>query len=178
MKVSVADLPGLIEEAHLNKGMGHRFLRHIERTQLIFMVIDINGFQLKSTHPYRSPLETVILLLQELLLYQDVLLDRPIYLVINKMDTIDAEAKKNHFMNKLEMLSRDHTLLAGRIFADEILGVVRKLTNDSSQNIFPVSALTGAGLETLKECLYHSVPLMTEIDASIKDDDPSDENLD
>lgn len=58
----MADLPGLIEGASQNVGLGHRFLRHVERTRLLLFVIDIRGFQLDPQSHYRNAFETLVLL--------------------------------------------------------------------------------------------------------------------
>lgn len=60
--ISMADLPGLIEGAWNNCGMGHQFLRHVERTKLLLYVVDIQGFRLSAMHPYRTAIETILLL--------------------------------------------------------------------------------------------------------------------
>ncbi|XP_003376508.1 Spo0B-associated GTP-binding protein [Trichinella spiralis] len=55
-------LPGLIEGSYMNVGMGHKFLKHVERTYLLLFVIDIRGFQLNAASPFRSALENYLLL--------------------------------------------------------------------------------------------------------------------
>lgn len=85
-QISVADLPGLIEGAHVNIGLGHKFLKHIERTKLLLMVVDLLGFRLSVLHDFRTCIENIYALNKELELYNKELLERPCILVLNKID--------------------------------------------------------------------------------------------
>jgi len=78
----VADLPGLIEGAHAGHGLGHRFLRHIERTKVLVYVIDV------SESSGRSPDEDYDTLRRELRLFEPSLLTRPQLVVANKIDVL------------------------------------------------------------------------------------------
>lgn len=90
-QISIADLPGLIEGAHINVGLGHSFLKHVERTKLLLFIADVQGFQLSPKFPMRSCLETILLLNKELELYNEDLLQKPVILAVNKMDLPGAE---------------------------------------------------------------------------------------
>lgn len=85
-QITIADLPGLIEGAHKNIGMGRQFLRHVERTKLLLLIIDIFGFQLSQNHLRRNCLENIYALNKELELYDPTLLKKPAILLVNKMD--------------------------------------------------------------------------------------------
>ncbi|ALC40276.1 CG10628 [Drosophila busckii] len=89
--ITVADLPGLIEGAHANFGMGHKFLKHIERTRLLLFMVDIFGFQLSPQHPHRDCLANIYALNKELELYDPTLLEKPCVLLLNKMDKEGAQ---------------------------------------------------------------------------------------
>lgn len=104
-EISMADLPGLIEGAHYNIGMGHKFLKHVERTNMLLFIVDIQGFQLDPQYPHRSAFETIALLNRELELYKDDLLDKPAICLINKMDTEGAKEKLNIVEKALESYS-------------------------------------------------------------------------
>lgn len=103
-KLTIADLPGLIEGAWANVGMGHRFLRHVERTRFLLFVVDINGFQLSPKHPHRSATENVLLLNRELELYSSDLLSKPALLMVNKMDCPNAELNLETLLQNLKRM--------------------------------------------------------------------------
>ena len=84
----MADLPGLIEGAHVNIGLGHKFLKHVERTLCNVFVIDIEGFQLNPSSAHRSALETLILLNKELEMYNPDLVTKPSLCLVNKVLTL------------------------------------------------------------------------------------------
>lgn len=84
-RISMADIPGLIEGAHQNIGLGHSFLRHIERTKVLVYVLDMSGFE------GRPPLDDFKSLQNELELYMEGLSRRRAVIVANKMDVPESE---------------------------------------------------------------------------------------
>jgi GTPase len=83
----VADIPGLVEGAHRGIGLGHDFLRHIERTRLLIHVVDAAGVD------GRDPLEDFHKINEELRLYRPELAARPQIVALNKIDLPDAQAR-------------------------------------------------------------------------------------
>ncbi|XP_052435412.1 GTP-binding protein 10 [Carassius gibelio] len=147
-QVSVADLPGLIEGAHENKGMGHRFLKHVERTKQLMFVVDVCGFQLASNTPFRSAFETVLLLTKELELYKEELLGKPAILVINKMDLPEAQGHLRELEAHLENQEESSHLFSEDVIPKSLMRFT---------HIIPVSATTGLGLPLLKSLIRQSL---------------------
>ena len=81
----MADIPGIIEKAHEGKGLGHRFLRHIERNAVLLFVIPCDTDSIQKEYE---------ILLNELRMYNEELLDKPRALAISKSDLIDEELKE------------------------------------------------------------------------------------
>ncbi len=82
-RLTVADIPGIIEDAHLGKGLGLDFLRHVSRTRLLAFVLDAS----------QRPEAALRALRRELEEYDPTLLERPALLVANKVDLIDEEER-------------------------------------------------------------------------------------
>ncbi|TFD92404.1 GTPase ObgE [Jeotgalibacillus sp. R-1-5s-1] len=91
----MADLPGLIEGAHSGVGLGHQFLRHIERTRVIVHVVDMSALE------GRDPYEDYLTINNELKEYNLRLTERPQVVVANKMDMPDAEENLQAFREKV-----------------------------------------------------------------------------
>ncbi len=79
----VADVPGLIEGAHRGQGLGHQFLRHIERTKVLVYMVDV------SSASEREPADDLTVIRRELELFRADLLERPQVVVANKIDSLD-----------------------------------------------------------------------------------------
>lgn len=118
----VADLPGIIEGAHEGAGLGHQFLKHIERTEILLYLIDMAGTE------GRDPYLDYGNLKKELKLYNEELVNKPAIIAANKMDLPPSK----------ENLAK---------FRDRIKDTI----------IFPISAVTGEGINPLLEELYSHV---------------------
>ncbi len=93
-RVLIADIPGIIEGAHDDKGLGLAFLRHIERTSALVFVIDVSGFE------GRDPLDDFAVLQNELASYDPALLQKPCLVVLNKIDVEGALENVQRFREK------------------------------------------------------------------------------
>ena len=95
-KVTVADIPGLIDGAHLNRGLGHYFLRHIERTKLLIYLVDLGGVD------GRDPNDDVRVLKNELEAYMEGLSARAKIVLANKTDLVENQDKIDEFVLNAE----------------------------------------------------------------------------
>ena len=118
----LADIPGLIEGAHKGAGLGHRFLRHIERTKMLIHVIDL------SATDGRDPIQDYEQLNLELGHYNELLTKLPQIIALNKIDMSDAEAN-------LERVQKYF----------------------GKRKVFPISAVTGEGVNPLMQQAYRSL---------------------
>ena len=94
-RLTVCDVPGLIEGAHNNVGLGHSFLRHIERCKILVLLLDMAGTD------NRAPWDDYNSLLTELELYDPALIEKPRLVVANKMDEAVAEENLKKFKRRI-----------------------------------------------------------------------------
>ncbi len=141
----VADVPGLIEGAHEGRGLGHEFLRHIERTAIIVHVVDVTG-----SFEARDPVNDFDIINNELKLYAAELADRPMIVVANKVDAPGTEEA----LARLEKRVKEYSIEAagGDAFVDSPV----------DPKLYKVSALTGEGIESLKAALATKVHELRE----------------
>lgn len=101
--IVIADIPGIIDGAHMGKGLGIEFLRHIERTRLLLYVLDIT----------QDPVNQFTALQDELREYNPLLLQKPYIIAINKIDlvpdydTLKEQFPKAHFISALKGIGID-----------------------------------------------------------------------
>lgn len=117
----MADIPGLIEGASEGVGLGHDFLRHIERTKILVHVLDVSGME------GRDPIEDYEKINEELRKYSEKL----------------SRKKQIIAANKIDMLGDSDNLERLKAYMDE-----------RGQEVYPICAMTGEGLEVLLERLW------------------------
>lgn len=100
-RLYIADIPGIIEGAHRNRGLGLEFLRHIERTKLLIFVLDASGID------NRNPADDFRVLCAELKAHSVDLTDKPYLVALNKIDTEESVAHIKEFLKQNKKLPRD-----------------------------------------------------------------------
>ncbi len=133
----VADVPGLIEGAADGAGLGHRFLKHLQRTRILLHLVDLAPFD-----PEADPVHDAIAIVAELEKYSPELVAKPRWLVLNKLDLIPEEERQ------------------GRI--DDFLTAYRQ-AGGVADTYFTVSAINGVGC---KEMVYRIYDGLMEIDTA------------
>ncbi|MCF0228106.1 MAG: GTPase ObgE [Parasporobacterium sp.] len=130
----IADIPGLIEGAADGAGLGHEFLRHIERCRILIHLVDAAGTE------GRDPVEDISAINCELERYNNILGRKIQVVAANKMDLIYDEDEKNDIISRIRQAFNTDT-------------------EDSEIAVFPISAATGEGVKPL---LYHVMNLLNE----------------
>ncbi len=135
----LADIPGLIEQASEGKGLGHHFLRHIERCRVLLYVLSLDENQVFATPEPEDLADALIeqweILRRELIAFHPELADRTALAVVNKIDLLPEGAA---------------ALVQQKLRA-------RRPSNVLEQDILMISGATHAGLEELKQALHHRI---------------------
>jgi GTP-binding protein len=132
----VADVPGLIAGAHTGHGLGHRFLRHVERTRVLLHLVDVSSMS------GRDPVEDFDTIVRELELFDPLMSAKPQLVVATKIDALDEPER----LARLERRSHDQQL-----------------------QIYPISAVTGAGVAELLEAAWRTMAVAGTSDPSSPD---------
>ena len=117
----VCDIPGLIEGAHSGRGLGDKFLRHVERTRVLVHMIDMAAVE------ERDPVTDMKSIDKELRLYNPLLLKRPQILVANKMDLPEAVKNLSRFKKKVKKAVYPISCVTGKGIKDMLEALYRVL---------------------------------------------------
>ncbi|MGH9451134.1 MAG: GTPase ObgE [Terriglobia bacterium] len=120
----MADIPGLIEGAHRGRGLGDRFLRHVERTRLLLHMIDA------AEETERDPIEDYRVILRELESFSPDVAQKPMLMVASRVDAAGATSEGTR------------------------LAALRRFCREKGLALYEISAITGQGLEDLKRAAW------------------------
>ena len=138
----IADLPGLIEGASEGAGLGHLFLRHLQRTRLLLHIVDMAPFD-----EAVDPVAQAKAIVGELKKYDEALFDKPRWLVLNKLDMVDGDKR-----------------------AAVVKDFVKRFKFKGP--VFEISALTREGCEHLVKTIYQHVQGVQKKEQAVEEIDP------
>lgn len=128
---TIADLPGLIEGAADGLGLGHKFLKHIERTKIIAHIIDMSGIE------GRNPYEDYLTIRKELENFSPKLIQKPEIIIANKMDIESSKKNLEEFKQKVKVPIYEVSAIQNRGL-DEVLKALKELVkNTKDEVLFP-----------------------------------------
>lgn len=128
----VADIPGLIEGASEGAGLGHQFLRHLQRTRLLLHLVDLAPFD-----DNVDPVAQAKAIVKELRKYDESLYQKPRWLVLNKLDMVPVEERESR-----------------------VKDFVKRMRWKGP--VFQISALTREGLDPMVQAIYEHVALLSQ----------------
>lgn len=138
----MADIPGLIEGASEGAGLGHSFLRHIERTRILVHVVDISGSE------DRDPIQDFNLINNEIYSYDESLKDLPMIVVANKMDMPNADENLANFQKKF---GKKYTIIPMTTIIHEGVDVLLKAIVDKLVTLPPLEPMQFDPISLQKE---------------------------
>ncbi len=128
---TIADLPGLIEGASDGLGLGHKFLKHIERTKIIAHIIDMSGIE------GRNPYEDYLTIRKELENFSPKLIQKPEIIIANKMDIEASKENLEEFKQKVKVPIYEVSAIQNKGL-DEVLKALKELVkNTKDEVLFP-----------------------------------------
>ena len=128
---TIADLPGLIEGASDGLGLGHKFLKHIERTKIIAHIIDMSGIE------GRNPYEDYLTIRKELENFSPKLIQKPEIIIANKMDIESSKKNLEEFKQKVKVPIYEVSAIQNKGL-DEVLKTLKELVkNTKDEVLFP-----------------------------------------
>ena len=136
--------------------MGHTFLKHVERTRLLLLIVDVFGFQLGPQYHRRNCLENIYALNKELELYDKALLEKPAILLINKMDMEGSIEEYKKYEKYIDNLKEGLELCPNELVPENLLHF-EKVIPISAKNVKEIDKVKTSVREVLDDLALESL---------------------
>jgi GTP-binding protein len=123
-QIVIADVPGIIENAHLGQGLGHQFLRHVERTKVLIHMLDVSDFK------QMNPKEAYDLINNEMSLFNQTMKNKKQIIVFNKIDTLHDRSVLENYSREFDAEIFNISAVTGE-GVEQLLEAVAKLLQET-----------------------------------------------